>query len=186
MTRRVAYLGPEGSFTHETALQWIQSRPGDEYVLLPCRSVDEVVSAVASTVAERGVVPVATSSGGPIVEYVAAVERAPVKVVDSLSRVCRYMLLALRGASLDQIREIRSHPKAFADCRTTLGALLPNANLVETASTGAAVESVAADERPDLAAVAPLAATSYGLSVLARDLQDDPDNRTTWAVIAKA
>jgi len=184
---RVGFLGPEGSFTHETAMQIVQERGWAEVDFVPCEGVEDVVNAVVAGGVHVGVVPVATSLGGVLAEAYAAIKSAQVRTLESIERTCSYHLLAVAGTSLEEVTAVLSHPAALADCRHNLSKLLPEAALIATASTGAAARRVAADGGRWQAGVAPASAAAlYGLAVLASALEDDPQNRTTWAVIGPA
>jgi prephenate dehydratase len=110
-----------------------------------------------------------------------------VREVERVERRCRYALLGVEGASLEEVTAVLSHPEAFADCAARLTGLVPRAEWRRTPSTGAAARRVAAEGSRAQAAIAPaLAAEIYALTVLAAGLEDDPNNRTTWAIIAPA
>ncbi len=184
---RIGFLGPEGTFTHETAelaaaqLGWV------EPVYVPYPSGVEAVQAVARGEVDRAVVAVATSLGGDRMAEAQAIADRGLTVLTTIQRVCHYHLLGLPGASLTGVRVVRSNPKALADCQKRLAALLPDAVFEHAASTAAAVRSVAEERRPHLAAVGTAAAgRRYGLTPLVENLEDDPDNWTRWAVVARS
>ena len=87
MNARLGYLGPEGSFTHETALIVAHDGRWDGAELVAFETVPQVVEAVERGEAGVGVVPVATSLRGPLEREVAAIERAAVREADRKSVV---------------------------------------------------------------------------------------------------
>lgn len=184
---RVGFLGPEGTFTHETA-ELVAARLGwADPVYVPYLSGLAALEAVVRGEVDHAVVAVATSLGGDRMPEAQAIEHLGLTVLTAIQRVCHYHLLGLPGATLADITVVRSNPKALADCRTRLSALLPNATLEHTASTAAAVQSVAAAGRPELAAVGTAAAgRRYGLMTLAENIEDDPDNWTRWLVVTRS
>lgn len=183
----VAFLGPVGTFTHESTLRWLAGRGIMDADLRPCATQAEAINLAASGEARYAVVAVATSFAGPIQDSAGAVASAPVSVVGELTRVCHYHLLAMPGATLAGIREVRSNRKAFDDCAKRLRALLPGVGQVITASTAAAAQSVAADGRVDVAAVGTDAAAAlYRLTPLASEIEDDSENWTTWVIVEAA
>lgn len=184
---RVGFLGPEGTFTHETAELAAAQLGWAEPIYLPYPSGLAALEAVARGEVDHAVVAVATSLGGDRMAEAQAIEHLGLTVLTAIQRVCHYHLLGLPGATLADIIVVRSNPKALADCRTRLAALLPRAALEHTASTAAAVQSVAAAGRPELAAVGTAAAgRRYGLMTLAENIEDDPDNWTRWLVVTRS
>ena len=184
LSTSVGFLGPEGSFTHEPAVLACRRLAWPDIELIPLESSTAVVAAVADRHMSAGVLPVATSLRGVLEREIAAMERMGVRELMRLERTCHYHLLAVEDASLEDVTAILSHAEAFADCAAHLMQLTPQAQWVQTASTGAAARRVAAEASRTNAAIAPAAAAElYGLKLLASTLEDDPNNRTTWAVI---
>jgi prephenate dehydratase len=184
---RVGFLGPEGTFTHETA-ELAAARLGwAEPIYVPYPTGLAAVQAVARGEVDDAVVAVATSLGGDRTVEARAIEDLGLAVLTAIQRVCHYHLLGLPGAALADVTLVRSNPKALADCRRRLAALVPGATLEHTASTAAAAQSVAAAGRPELAAVGTAAAARrYGLVPLAENIEDNPDNWTRWLVVTRS
>jgi prephenate dehydratase len=156
------------------------------------REVDYVpypTGLAAIAAAERGevelaVVVDATSLSGPMPEVNKAIELSGLRRIDHIQRVCHYHLLALPGASLEQLSAIVAHAKASGDCREHLAQLAPGLPFLNTTSTGAGVQRVAAEGRLDQAAIGTATAGRiYGLAPLAENIEDDPQNWTRWAVL---
>ena len=96
-------------------------------------------------------------------------------------------LLVRPGVTRESITRVRSHPQGLAQCREWLAAKLPGVEVDAATSTAEAARRVAEDpEQATSAAIAPhLAAERYGLAVVARDIQDHPDNVTRFAVLGR-
>ncbi|MDI9618532.1 prephenate dehydratase [Methanothermobacter sp.] len=172
----IAYLGPEGTFTEEAALHI-----GEK--LLAFDSILEVLGAVASGKASRGVVPIENSIEGPVGvtldllawEYDLCIER------EIILRV-RHNLLVNRGVSLGEVREVYSHPQSLAQCRRFLEKL--GVTTHSAPSTAAAARTIVG--RRELAAIGTRrAADIYGLDVLAEDIQDFDPNFTRFIVLSE-
>jgi prephenate dehydratase len=184
---RIGFLGPEGTFTHETAESAAAALGWPEPHYVPYPSGLAAVQALARGEVDHAVVAVATKLGGERTEEARAIAELGLKVLTAIQRVCHYHLLGLPGAALGGVRVVRSNPKALADCRARLAALVPGAALEHTASTAAAVQSVATAGRPEVAAVGTAAAARrYGLLPLAENIEDDPDNWTRWLVLTRS
>lgn len=176
--QRVAYLGPEGSFSHQGAFR-VFAEDGD---LVPYRDIESVVQAVASSQVDLGVVPVENSTEGMINQTLDMMASTRLFVIHEFLLPIRNCLLA--NIPKESIRKVFSHPQAIAQCRGWLSSNLPGAQIIETASTSEA--AVAARSHHDAAAVAsPMAAEIYGLSVVADTINDLKENITRFWVIAR-
>ena len=176
---RVAYLGPELTYSHQAAL----SHFGGGCRLVPRGSLDDVFEEVERGQAQVGVIPVENSTEGGVS---AALDR----FLESDLTVCGEVLVPIRhclmsaGAGLEGITTVQSHPQALAQCRRWLRRNLPGARLVEAPSTVSAARAVRNHE--EAAAIAsPLAAQRLGLEILARDIQDNPRNLTRFFIVGR-
>ena len=183
---RVGFLGPEGTFTHETAEMAAEKLGWTDVTFVPYPTSVAAVEAAARGEVDYAVVADATSLSGPMPEVARAIEAAGVQRVDHIQRVCHYHLLALPGASADKLTSIVAHAKAVGDCRSHLERIAPGVPYLNTPSTGAGVQRVAGEGRQDLAAVGTAAAARrYGLVPLAENIEDDPENWTRWVVVGR-
>jgi len=180
MAAPVVYLGPEGSFTHQAALRVF----GSSVPARPLRGIADVFASVERGEASYGVVPVENSTEGVVSHSLDLLAESPLKVVSQVTLEVEHCLVG--AGPLAGVRRVLSKDIALAQCRGWLARHLPNAELVETASTAAAVEALGGDVT--LAAVAAAsAAESRGVPILARGIQDRRDNATRFFVIgAKA
>lgn len=152
------------------------------------RDFAAVVEAVVLGDADYSVLPVENTSIGEIVESGEAIAAAAgdVQVVGELTMEVRHCLLAHRGASLDNLQRVFSHPAALAQCSRFFAAhpaILP----VEAHDTAGSASDVAFRGDSAEAAIAPRgAAARYGLGVLASDIQDDAANATRFVILASS
>ena len=176
---RVAYLGPEGTFTHQAALRHF----GHSIEAAPRDGIDEIFREVASGQAEYGVAPIENSSDGAVAHTLDLFIGSPLKIAGEIELPVHHHLLAAQP-ELGAVRRVRAHLQAFAQCRRWLDRALPEAPRVSDSSNAAAARYAA--EHPDTAAIAPRAAAEqYGLQVLAANIEDQPDNRTRFLVIGR-
>ncbi len=145
-----------------------------------------VFEAVASGEAERGVVPVENSIGGSVGEVVDGLfDFGSIRVVAEHWAPIAHALLVLEGTERADVREVRSHPQALAQCAASLRTLLPGADLVPVADTAGAARQIAQEKTAGVAAIASRrAADLYGLSVLAEHVESDAANVTRFFLIA--
>jgi len=175
---RVAYLGPEYTFSHLAAIQ----RFGQSAELVPVGTIAAVFEEVECGQAEHGVVPMENSTDGRVSDTLDCFSRSSARICGELPLRIHHCLLGAEPR--DQIRKVYSKPQPLSQCRNWLAKHLPKASLCEVASTAEAAKLALANS--DLAAIASLqAGTNYGLPVLARNIEDQPDNITRFAIIAK-
>jgi chorismate mutase/prephenate dehydratase len=177
---RVAYLGPAGTFSELAALGYF----GSSIVRLPCPSIDEVFRATAAGAADFGVVPVENSTEGVVARSLDLFLTAPLFIIGETSLFVRHNLLRKQN-SLDGIAAVCAHPQALAQCHAWLANHLPQVERRPVASNAEGARLAGLD--PTLAAVASERASSeYGLHIVAPAIQDDPHNRTRFAIVTLA
>lgn len=176
----VVYQGAPGAYSHVAALERlpeVRSRGVGDFAA--------VAAAVAGGRAELGLLPVWNSIVGEVTAATSVLAEWPgLEVIDRFEQRIVHCLLALEGADIGSLRWVESHPVALAQCARWLSArrITPRG----AADTAIAAQAIAADRDWTRAAIAPEeAAARYGLTVLARDIADAPDNRTTFAIIAR-
>ncbi len=176
---RVAFLGPEGTFSELAARHAF----GEGARYLPLPSVHAVFEAVAERTADRGVVPVENSTEGSVTLSTDALLEGKVKLERELILSVDLVLMS-QAPRLARVKRVHSHPQALAQCRAWLARNLPQAEVVATASTAAAARLAAQD--PTCAAVgSELAAKANALPVRARRIQDRPGNSTRFLVLGR-
>ena len=182
---RVAYLGPEFTYSHLAAI----ARFGQSAELVPVASIRSVFEEVQRGHADFGVVPIENSTDGRVADSLECLARAGASPPPASPQICAEVPLRIRHCLLGSgprtaIRRVCSKPQALSQCRNWLAAHLPNAKLEPTASTAEAAALAAA--HGDTAAVAAeQAAVNHGLEVLARNIEDNPENVTRFAVIGR-
>lgn len=177
---KIAYLGPEATFTQEAARRSF----GRSVELEPESTVAEVFAKVESGEAQHGVVPVENSMEGTVSHTFDELMSSPLKICGEVYLPVSQNLLA-RGSSLQSIETVRSHPMALSQAATWLRREMPWALIEEVESTGEAARRAAGE--PGTAAVGSLlAAESHGLAVLARNIQDSRANATRFIVIGRS
>ncbi|HEX6388398.1 MAG TPA: prephenate dehydratase [Solirubrobacteraceae bacterium] len=177
---RIGYLGPEGTFSHEVASAGAAA--GDELVALPTNH-DVVVAVQAGTV-ERAVAPVENLIDGAVTAVLDALafEAPEVSIVGEDIALVRHVLCAAEQLALEDVTAVSSHPVALAQCGVFLRERLTHAELRPAASTAEAVRSVAGT----CAAIGTAsAAARYGATVLVAGIEDEADNRTRFAWLAR-
>ncbi len=175
--QRVAVLGPAGTFTEQAALEYFGSAVNCVY----CANFDEVFHATSSGAAQFGVVGVENSTEGVVTRSLDLFLHAPVHVVAEVSLKVQHHLLR-QADSLDEVVAVLAHPQALAQCQDWLSRHLPSVERRAVSSNAEGARLAAADAQFVCLASA-RAANQWGLHVVAHAVQDDPSNRTRFAVI---
>jgi len=144
---RVAYLGPQGTYTHLAGLRHF----GSSAEFLPVRGIPEVFDEVERGRADVGVVPIENSSEGVVNHTLDGLIDSELLICGEASLEIHHNLLS-RAGDLADVKRVFSHPQARAQCRGWLNRNIPDAEVVEMMSTSAAVEQTALD--PTTAAIA--------------------------------
>jgi len=176
--QRIAYLGPEGTFTHQAVVQQF----GRTARALPCGTIAAVFDEVQRGAAELGVVPIENSSQGVVSHTLDSFLDSPLCIVAEILVPVTHALLAPEGLVEGDIERVYSHPQALGQCSEWLATNLPGATLVPTPSTAEAARSCHGDPRGAAIASAQ-AGRLHGLEVLRERVQDRDDNVTRFLVI---
>lgn len=177
---KIAYLGPEGTWTHQAAIK----KFGHSVNYSPQPNFADVFDQVSRRLADYGVVPIENSTEG-------AVSHTLDLFVDSPLHICSQILMRIENNLLaaiprEQIKTLYSHPQVFGQCRSWILRNFPQAELVEVSSTTKAAQ-IARDHASEGAAALGglLAAEMYGLNVLDESIQDRATNTTRFLVIGE-
>jgi len=179
---KVGVLGPRGTYSEIAA--WSHFKGRAEMVLYP--TISDVVEAVARGEVDAGVIPVESLREGSVGESLDALTWADVKIKEEIVMPVTHALLGVRGARMERITQVLSHPQAIAQCREFLRQHLPLVEVVEMGSTARAAEQVSKLGQPHIAAIGPkMLAKIYGLQVLKDNIQSGEKNITRFLLIAK-
>ncbi len=174
--RKIAYLGPEYSYSYLAATEQF----GSTADLVPVGTIAAVFEEVEHGNVDYGLVPLENSTDGRITDTLDMFTRVRVQISGEVQLRIHHALLG--QGSRSQIKKVCSKPQALSQCRGWLAKNLPSAELVATTSTTVAAERAAAEK--DVAAIASRqAGAKYGLEVLAAHIEDNKTNITRFAVI---
>jgi chorismate mutase/prephenate dehydratase len=174
---RIAYFGPEGTFTESAAKKHFGSAPN----FTALATIDEVFRAVESGNADYGVVPVENSTEGAVGRTLDLLLQMPIKICgEVMLRIHQHVLS--KAERLEDVKRLYSHAQSLAQCHEWLNRNLPNLPRVPVASNAEAAR-MAAEDAESCAIAGEAAAGRYGLNRLAHDIEDDPNNTTRFLVI---
>jgi chorismate mutase/prephenate dehydratase len=174
---KIAYLGPEGTFTQSAALKHF----GHSVSTVPMSSIPDVFSAVESGHADYGLVPVENSTEGVISHTLDMFFDSDLKVCGEVEIPIHHHL-ATRSQDISGIRHIYSHQQSFAQCRRWLDQNLPGVERIPVSSNAEAARL--ARENNDAAAICGLPAIEiFKLQICYRNIEDLADNSTRFVII---
>jgi len=176
---KVAFLGPEGTFTQAAVLQHF----GHSVRALALSTVDEVFHEVESGNADFGVVAIENSSEGTITNTLDRFLASPLHICGEVELRIHHCLMG-KMQSLDRIVRVCSHSQALAQCRGWLNEHLPDAERVPVASNAEGARR-ARDEQGTAGICGETAAQVYGLHILSREIEDRADNATRFLVLGR-
>lgn len=181
---RVAFLGPEGTFSEE-ALFASAGHDGIEPVPLP--TIYECVMSVADGRCDRALVPIENSLEGSVNATLDALvfETDEVEIVGEVVHPITHTLIARQQLPLERIERVLSHPQASAQCAQFLRERLSRAEVMGAQSTADAVRIVAESDQPWAALGNHISAELYDCEVLAERVEDTPENETRFVWLAR-
>ena len=174
---RVSYLGPQGTFSEQAVLRHFGGAVAGE----PAATIDEVFRGAEAGATQFAVVPVENSTEGAVGRTLDLLLLTPLRICGEIELKVRQNLLS-REKESKKIKKIYSHSQSLAQCNGWLGQHLAKAERVPVASNAEAAQR-ASKEKGAAAIAGEIAATRYRLNILARDIEDDPNNTTRFLVL---
>ena len=183
---RIAYLGPEGTFTEAALLKMAAAGVipgGNDVTPQPTDSTPAALAAVRAGSAEFACVPIENSIDGTVLPTLDSLATGtPLQIYGELTLDVAFSIVARSDRGADPVRTVAAFPVAAAQVRGWLAENLPTAEIVPSNSNAAAAQDVAAG-RADAGVSTALAAQRYGLATLADGVVDEPNARTRFVLV---
>ncbi len=180
MSKRViAYQGEPGANSHIACADMFP-----DWEPLPCATFEDAFAAIQGGTAELGMIPIENSLAGRVADIHALIPTAGLHIIGEYFLRIRFQLMGVRGATLEGLRSVYSHVHALGQCRKIIRRL----GLVPHISRryGGSAREVAGWGDPTRGALAPrLAASIYGLDILAENVEDADHNTTRFVVLSR-
>ena len=177
---KVAYLGPEGTFTQEAALKHF----GDSAVSIPQSAIDEVFREVLSGSCDYGVVPVENSTEGVISHTLDSFMDSSLKICGEVELRIHQHFMVGENTDRKNISRVYSHAQSLAQCRQWLNSNFPAIERVAVSSNAEAAKRVQG-EWNSAAIAGDMACELYSLEKLHEKIEDNPDNSTRFLIIGR-
>ncbi|MDP8985200.1 MAG: prephenate dehydratase [Pseudomonadota bacterium] len=176
---KVAFLGPEGTFTQAAVFKHF----GSSVRALSLPAIDEVFQEVEGGIADFGVVPIENSTEGTVNHTLDMFLNSGLKICGEVEMRIHHCLMG-RMSGIPDIKRVCAHGQALAQCRGWLDDQLPDAERIAVPSNAEGARR-ARDERGTAAIASRAAADIYGLTLLATEIEDRPDNTTRFLVVGR-
>ena len=173
----VSYLGPQGTFSEQAVRQHF----GHAVIAEPAATIDEVFRSAESGATQFAVAPAENSTDGVVGRTLDLLLTTPLRICGEIDLRVRQNLLS-RTKGMKEIKKVYSHAQSLAQCNGWLGQNLPKAERIPVGSNAEAARR-AAKEKGAAAIAGEAAAALYKLKVLARGIEDDPNNTTRFLVL---
>jgi prephenate dehydratase len=177
--KRVAFQGEPGANSH---LAIREAYPNTDAV--PCATFEDAFTAIASGDADIGMIPIENSVAGRVADIHHLMPHSGLHIIAEHFMPVRHQLLAVKGATLADIRTVESHVHALGQCRKVIRQLGIQP-VVAADTAGSAREIAEAGDKSRAAIATRLAAEIYGLSNLMEDIEDESHNTTRFIVLAR-
>ncbi|MEZ5843015.1 MAG: prephenate dehydratase [Hyphomicrobiaceae bacterium] len=174
----IAYQGEAGANSHVACNEMFA-----DLAPLPCPTFEDALAAVKSGEAKLAMIPIENTLAGRVADVHHLLPNAGLYIIGEYFLPIRFQLMALPGSTIDTITDIYSHVHALGQCRKIIRKLGARAHVA--GDTAGSARQVAEWGDATKAALAPrLAASIYGLDILAEDVEDAAHNTTRFVVLS--
>ena len=179
MKLKIAIQGIKGSNHHQVAKDYF----GDDVTFVECSSFDILVDHLINKTADKGVMAIENSIAGSIIPNYALVFHKNLHIIGEKYLNIHHNLMALKGQTIDDIKEVRSHPMALLQCNEFFKNYR-HIKLVEDVDTAETAKSIQENQLNGIAAIAPkVAAELYDLEIIHSEIQTIKDNATRFIIV---
>lgn len=176
---KTALLGPAGSFTDEAA-----KKHSENSEKMYFDNIKDIINAVKEGMTDYAIVPLENSIGGTIAEAIDQIYINKLKIEKVLILPIEYCAASLSRSTEPEI--IMGHPQAFVQCSDFIEKNYPDVKVIHTLSNSEAFKKIKENGLINALALGPsYAADIYGLNIIEKNVEDNPNNKTRFAVITK-
>ncbi len=181
MSLKIAIQGIQGSNHHQVAKDFF----GEDIALVECLSFDAVIDHLLEGTADKGIMAIENSIAGSIIPNYNLVYHNKIHVIGEHYLSIHHNLMVLKGTSIEDIKEVHSHPMALLQCKEFLKNH-PHIKLVESVDTAETAKRIRNEKLTHIAAIAPkMAAELYDLDIIASEIQTIKNNATRFIILKK-
>jgi len=176
---RIAFLGPEGTYTHDAALKHF----GHSVASVPHATIDEVFRDVEAGFSHYGTVPIENSSEGVVSHTLDLFLNSPLQISGEVELRIHHCLLS-KLDHLAEVKTVYAHQQSLAQCREWLDENLKDVSRIAVSSNARAAH-MASVEAGAAAIASSTAGELYALNILECNIEDEPDNTTRFLIVGR-
>lgn len=177
--KKIVFQGEPGANSHIAAREVYP-----DYEAVPCATFEDCFAEIENGNADLGMIPIENSIAGRVADIHHLLPQSSLHIIGEFFLPIRHQLMAVKGATLDGLKTVQSHPQALGQCREHLRAR--GFKAVVGADTAGSAREIAQANDPTRGAIASrLAAEIYGLDILAADVEDQDHNTTRFVILSK-
>jgi prephenate dehydratase len=179
MNKTIAIQGAEGSNHHKVARDFY----GASIQLKECMSFDALVASLLDNSARLGVMAIENTIAGSIIPNYALIDANNLHIIGEKYLNIHHHLMALKGQSIDDIKEVWSHPMALLQCKEFFKKYT-HIKLVEDVDTAEVAKRISQQNLLGIAAIAPkIAAEIFNLGIIEDEIQTIKENATRFVIV---
>ena len=179
MNRTIAYQGEAGANSHiACADQYPDWEP------LPCPTFEDAFAAITEGRASLGMIPIENSIAGRVADIHALMPNSGLHIVGEYFLPIHFQLMGVKGTSIAELKSVHSHVHALGQCRKIIRRLGLKAQVAGD-TAGSAREVAGWGDRSRGSLAPRLAASIYGLDILAEDVEDEVHNTTRFVILSR-
>ncbi len=177
--RKIVFQGEPGANSHIACREVYP-----DFEAVPCATFEDCFAAIESGAADLGMIPIENSIAGRVADIHHLLPASSLNIIGEYFLPIRHQLVAVRGATLADLKTVQSHPQALGQCRNTIRGL--GLTPVVGADTAGSAKEIAAAGEPHRAAISSrLAAEIYDLEILKTDIEDEKHNTTRFIILSR-
>lgn len=176
---KIAFQGTKGAYMHMAAMKAFP-----ECAIVPCVTFDQAFAAVQSGEADRAMIAIDNTVAGRVADVHLLLPRSGLFITGETFLPIHHCLMSVKGAAIDTITHVHSHVHALPQCQDFIQrhGYLP---VVHSDTAGAAADIAVLNDPTQAAIASELAAELYGLRILAKSIQDNPNNKTRFVTLSR-
>jgi len=177
--KKIVFQGEPGANSHIAAREVYP-----DFEAIPCATFEDCFAELEHGDADLGMIPIENSIAGRVADIHHLLPKSSLHIIGEFFLPIRHQLMAVRGATLDGLKTVQSHPQALGQCRENLRAL--GLRPVVGADTAGSAREIAQAGDPTRGAIASrLAAEIYDLDILRQDVEDQDHNTTRFVILSR-
>ena len=177
--KKIAFQGELGAYSH---LACIEAAPDHNPVA--CRTFESAMEQVNASECHLAMIPIENSVAGRVADIHYLLGGYDLKIYSEHFQEINHQLMVKPGASLDTIKNVRSHSMAIGQCHAAIKKY--NLDVIIMADTAGSAKFISEQGTMEDSAIAStLAADTYGLDIVDTNIQDMKNNTTRFLIMSK-